>query len=136
MHIMVTSSRDRRPAAYRRGWLGTLVHQHREHQPCAKTLCTGSPPTPRRGVHFAPEAAAPKASTAEAHGLLSRALRPTMLAARQRSLHNLLDLGVASSADVAVGAVRYQLHAPLPVLSIMTLLTIRDTGRRSPQLYP
>ena len=88
-----------------------------KHMHCAKLvrlLCpAGSPPTPRRGVHFAAEAAAPRAAAAAgggggAHGLLSRALRPTVLAARQRSLHNLLDLGVSASAELAIAAVDAQ----------------------------
>jgi hypothetical protein len=97
--------------------------------PCPGPVClpcpAGSPPTPRRGVHFAAEAAAPRAAAAAggggAHGLLSRALRPTVLAARQRSLHNLLDLGVSASAELAIAAVDAQV---LPTgLYLMTYIT-------------
>lgn len=69
-----------------------------------------SPPAPARGVHFAPEAmAAPKASGVGGggggHGLLSRALRPNVLAARTLSLHNLLDhsVGVAEAPATDAG---------------------------------
>lgn len=69
-----------------------------------------SPPAPARGVHFAPEAmAAPKASGGGGgggggHGLLSRALRPNVFAARTLSLHNLLDHSVGIAEEPATDA--------------------------------
>ena len=43
------------------------------------------------------------AGTGGGHGLLSRALRPSLLAARTLSLHNLLDHGVCADMDADEG---------------------------------